>query len=234
MQAHVHRLDGIGGIDLALIALSLLTWWPRKAAVSARAMDSAPIARAIPGAWADKIVAAHLFGQAQTKLAVATAAALPITVDGIAAASNPKDSIAVLTLKGTTGEFHVGDRLPDGEQLAAIGPDSLELADGGTLRRIALAHYGTPDSEGPAAYAALLHGIGLSSSASNSGDNQQNASGTFVETGVTGNVEQPLSLNPVSMSNVTPVQAVGIVHIPAQATPLEQLQALRAQLIHPR
>lgn len=216
---------------LILIALSLLSLWPRKATVSNRAVASTPMTQAAPGTWANKIVAAHLFGQAQQKPVVAAAMAVSITVEGLAAASNPNDSVAILTLNGKTDEFHVDAVLPDGEKLTAIDPDGVELADGSNVRRIALATYGTPDSEGPAAYAALLHGVGLSIPG-NSVDGKQTTPGTLAAVGITENTEPSFLARPIAVLNSTPASAMHIVHIPAQATPLEQLQALRTQLIH--
>lgn len=221
---------GVHAALLTLIALSLLSLWPRKTTVSDQAMASMPIARAAPGVLANKIIAAHLFGQAQHKSVVTAAMAASITVEGIAAANDPSDSVAILTLNGKTDEFHVNAVLPDGEELTAIDPDSVELADGSHVRRIALATYGTPDSEGPAAYAALLHGVGLSSP----GNSRQNLAGAMTAANITETAEPFFPAEPRAVLNSISVSAHGLVHVSAQATPLEQLQALRAQLIHPR
>lgn len=221
---------GAHGLLFVLVALVIVSMIPhrirREGSVD---MKSMPVPLKSATDTANAIVAAHLFGRAQQNLARTAAPAASITVDGIAAASDPKNSIAVLTLNGQSGEFHVGQVLPDGEKLAAINFDRVELADGSIVRRIALATYGTPDSQGPAAYTALLRGVGLSSP----NNNQQNASGSFAEAGAANNPVQSLPFLPASVPNSAPLPAAGIVNISPQATPLEQLQTLRAQLIHP-
>ncbi|MBU6509704.1 MAG: hypothetical protein KGJ20_04500 [Gammaproteobacteria bacterium] len=221
---------GVHGLLFVLIAVVVVSMIPHGTRqAGAPGASNILISSKFAADTANTIVAAHLFGRAQQKPAENTPAA-SITVDGIAAASNLKDSIAVLTLNGQSGEFHAGQVLPDGEKLTAINPDGVELAGGSNVRRIALATYGTPDSQGPAAYAALLHGVGLSSP----GNNQQNAPGAFAEPGAADNPAQSLPFLPATVPNSTPLPAAGIVNISPQATPLEQLHALRSQLIHPR
>ncbi|MGA9854683.1 MAG: hypothetical protein WBR29_05335 [Gammaproteobacteria bacterium] len=134
-------------------------------------------------------------------------------------------SQAVLTINGKTDVYKVNQALPDGETVAAIGPSDIQLTANGTTRRLSLPRYGDPDSEGPAAYAALLHGIGLSA--------PDSAPSLAALPGAAADTAQPFSGLPVvPLSNVTGVSSAGVVQIPANATPLEQLQALRAQLIH--
>lgn len=219
---------GVHGLLFVLIALVVVTMIPHRTRQPGL-LKNMPIPLNSATDTTNTIVAAHLFGRAQQKPAENTPAA-SIIVDGIAAASDSKDSIAVLTLNGQSGEFHVAQVLPDGEKLAAINSDDVELADGSNVRRIELATYGTADSQGPAAYAALLHGVGLS----NPGNNPQNAPGVFADAGAADNPAQPLPFLPTPVPNSVPLPTAGIVNISPQATPLEQLRTLRSQLIHPR
>lgn len=142
------------------------------------------------------------------------------------------NSRAVLTLEGKTGVYKVGDRLPDGETVKTIGPESVTLAEAGNLRRLNLPRYGQRGSEGPTAYAALLHGTGLSSPDSKSAAAGPNPAGTLAQSGSAGIPGQ--SLPPLSARTrrgvATP--AAQAVRVSARATPLEQLRALRHQLIH--
>lgn len=176
----------------------------------------------------DAIVAAHLFGQAPTLTSMSVVAASSITVDGIVYSTQADDSQVVLTLNTKTDIYKVGASLPDGEKVVAIDPDDVQLVANGASRRLAISKYGSADSEGPAAYAALLHGTGISTPPTNSASaalldgNSETATAPFVP------VPSPLPvLNFAATPRAPPVR------IPATATPLEQLQALRQQLIHP-
>jgi len=175
---------------------------------------------------ADKIIATHLFGQAPAQ-SVATAAIDPsISVDGIVYASESEDSQVVLTINGKSDVYKVSQVLPDGETLAAIGPSDIQLTANGASRRLTLPHYGDPSSEGPAAYAALLHGVGLSTPAT------EPTRARLPGASPSDTVEPFTNLSPVPLSNAVSIPSTEVVQIPATATPLEQLQALRTQLIH--
>ena len=172
------------------------------------------------------IVAAHLFGQAPTLTSVSAVAASSITVDGIVYSTQAEDSEAVLTLNAKTDIYKVGASLPDGEKVVAIDAGDVQLVANGTTRVLAMSKYGSADSEGPAAYAALLHGTGLSA--------PEAGSASSAEVGVASAAsQQPFVTMPslLPATNVFTAQHAQPVRIPATATPLEQLQALRQQLI---
>lgn len=175
---------------------------------------------------ADTIVAAHLFGQVPVSTRVVNPAALSITVDGIVYDSQSDDSQAVLTLNGKTALFQVGQALPDGETVSAIGATDIELTGGATARRLTLPQYGDAAAEGPAAYAALLHGTGLSA--------PRTGSALARQSGATpSSPAKPFPLLPSgSPSHFVAGPSTGAAYIPATATPLEQMQALREQLVH--
>lgn len=173
------------------------------------------------------IVAAHLFGQAATLTSVSVVAASSITVDGIVYSTQADDSEAVLTLNAKTDIYKVGASLPDGEKVVAIDPGDVQIVANGASRRLAISKYGSADSEGPAAYAAMLHGTGFSA--------PEAGSTPSAEVGIASAAsQQPF----VTMPSLPPTRNVFTapyaqpVRIPATATPLEQLRSLRAQLIH--
>ena len=132
----------------------------------------------------------------------------------------------MLTIDGKSDVYKDNQALPDGEILTAIGPTDIVLMANGASRHLTLPRYGDPDSEGPAAYAALLHGVGLSTPST--GPAQTNLQGSYSS----GSVESYTNPTPVPLSNVDAVPAAQVVQISPTATPLQQLQALRAQLIH--
>lgn len=175
----------------------------------------------------DAIVAAHLFGQAATSTSVSVVAASSITVDGIVYSTQADDSQAVLTLNAKTDIYKVGASLPDGEKVVAIDPSDVQLVANGASRRLAISKYGSADSEGPAAYAAMLHGTGFSA--------PEAGSAPPAEVGIASAAsQQPFVTMPslLPATNFFTVQHAQPVRISATATPLEQLRSLRAQLIH--
>lgn len=175
----------------------------------------------------DVIVAAHLFGQAPTLTSAPVVAPSSITVDGIVYSTQADDSEAVLTLNAETDIYKVGASLPDGEKVIAIDPGDVQLVANGTTRFLAMSKYGSPDSEGPTAYAAMLHGTGFSA--------PEAGSTPSAEVGVASTAsQQPFVTTPSLLPaiNVFTAQHAQSVRISATATPLEQLRSLRAQLIH--
>ncbi|MGB9428891.1 MAG: type II secretion system protein N [Gammaproteobacteria bacterium] len=219
-----HTIESVLGMLIVVLLASF--WAPHTRIVSrtpfSRSASSPVLA---PAAMADKIVAAHLFGQVPAQTPAAAPAAQSITVDGIVYAG-AEDSEAVLTLNGKTEIYKEGETLSDGEKITAIGPADVQLIDNGSTRRLTLAHYGDPGSEGPAAYAALLHGTGLNASATDSALTMLPGAAPVQP------AEPFMPLPSVSPADFVPVSSARVVQIPATATPLEQLQALRQQLIH--
>ncbi len=92
-----------------------------------------------PAAMTDTIVAAHLFGQVPAQTPATAPASQSITVGGIVYAGT-EDSEAVLTINGKTNIYKEGEKLPDGEKIATIGPADVQLTDNGASRRLTLAH----------------------------------------------------------------------------------------------
>lgn len=212
------------GLGVLILVLLASFWWPH-----ARLSEPDSVLHAVapsttpPADMANAIVAAHLFGRAQANAPAAAPAAVPVTVEGIVYATDPGNSETVLTIAGKTNVYRVGDALPDGEKLAAIDASGIELGANGSVRRMEMAHYGSADSQGPAAYAALLHGTGLSAP---TGNNPQ--TGPLTQVNGAGQTFLP---NPARTLYPQPVSAIHTVHLSPRATPLEQLRSLRAQLI---
>ncbi|MGH7241303.1 MAG: type II secretion system protein N [Candidatus Saccharimonadales bacterium] len=225
-----HGIEGALGV---LIILLLASYWRPQTHAAAAIVPPASAKNTVvaPADMANTIVTAHLFGQAPARTPALSSTTQSITVDGIVYAPQPQDSVALLTLDGKADLYKVGELLTDGEKIIAIDASDVQLAANGVIRRVALAQYGSADSVGPAAYAALLSGVGLSSP--DSVDGRQNSPGALAEASVTDSAEQSFPSEAVRVMNGGPWSSAGIVHISANATPLEELQALRAQLIHP-
>jgi hypothetical protein len=213
----------------SVIVVLLVSFWIPHPPIGSRTPSSHVASRQAPAsaAQADAIVATHLFGQAPAAAPTPNVAAPSMTVDGIVYASEKGDSEVVLTINGKTDVYRNGAKLPDGETVTIIGPGDLELAENGRTRHLVLSRYGTSDSEGPAAYAALLHGTGFSAPETDP------ALASLPGVPPTGMMEPltPLSPVPLSISAVS-IPSARAVQISPTATPLEQLQALRQQLIH--
>lgn len=113
--------------------------------------------------------------------------------------------------------------------MTVLDSTSVELSRNGATRSLKLPRYGDPGSQGQAAYAALLHGTGLSNSTVDPAATM--LPGTTLSDSVQPDTA-PRSVQP--LNNFAPLSHAQAVQIPATATPLEQLRALRQQLIHPR
>lgn len=213
---------------LIMIALTLISLWPRKLFLSSTMAVPAAPASVASATLADTIVAAHLFGQTKAAVPKPSLAAPSIRVVGIVYASQTQDSLAVLTLNGKTDVYKDGQTLPDGETVMAVSPTEIQLTENGVTRTLPLPRYGEPESEGPAAYAALLHGTGLSTP-------ETGSAAAMLTTAAPSEPMQPFApVASVPMYSSAAGLRAPVVQIPASATPLEQLQLLRAQLIHPR
>lgn len=168
----------------------------------------------MPTALGDKIVAAHLFGQAQIAASAPGSADQSISVDGIVYIPHSGNSQAVLTINGKTEVYKNGATLPDGETLAAIGPSTIQLALAGATRQLTLnmSQYGNSNPAGTPPM-----GMNLIASV------PQTPAYAAPSAGVT-----------AGTPNSTPMPGMRPPQVPVTAPPLEQLQALRAQLVpHP-
>ncbi|MHB8405744.1 MAG: hypothetical protein ACYDCJ_10015 [Gammaproteobacteria bacterium] len=116
--------------------------------------------------------------------------------------------------------------MPDGETVATIGPTGLQLTASRFTCHLSLLHYGDASAQGPTAYASLLHGVGLSTPST------EPARARLPGASPSDPAEPFTNLSPVPLSNTVSIPSTQVVQIPATATPLEQLQALRQQLIH--
>lgn len=221
---------GIEGALGALIVLALASfWWPQAhiAAPAGASRTKRPSALRLTD-WGNVLAASHLFGQTPANTAPAVKpAASPIIVEGIVFASAAGHSEAVLTISGKTNVYRVGDALPDGEKLTAINASGIELAANGSIRRMEMARYGSADSQGPAAYAALLHGTGLSNPGA---DNEQMDSPAQADA-ADGDTGQTFLSSPARSLYLHATPVARAVHLSPRASPLEQLRSLRAQLI---
>ena len=204
-----HGTEGL--LSLLIIMLLVSPWVTHKKEFHIPAAHLTTGAILAPTNMVDRIVAAHLFGQPITAAPVQNAAAQSISVDGIVYAESADVSQAVLTINGKTDVYKTGQHLPDGETLAAIGPNEITLAANGADHQVSLPRYGDQVSEGPVAYAALFHETGSS----------------------TPEMEQSLAVLPLAARTdyVSSVVSARVVGIPATTTPLEQLRALRSQLV---
>lgn len=219
-----HGVEGALGLLTALLLASI--WLARTHLNTATSHVVAPTTVSTPD-LANTIVAAHLFGQAVAHTSAPALTAQSISVNGIVYSTQADDSQAVLTVNGKTDLYKVGASLSDGEKLVAIDPGDIQLAVNGASRSLAISKYGNADSEGPAAYAALLHGTGLSAPETNPA--LTTLPGVTSLPALHPFVGLP---SPLPTSNFATAPRAPAIRIPATATPLEQLQLLRQQLIH--
>lgn len=103
------------------------------AAVVARAV-AAPIHTAVDAS----VVRMHIFGAPAIQEGAASPLAGPIdvSVTGILAADEEKDSLALLSVGGTVKNYSLGQALPDGELVTHIEPTAVVLTRSGEERRI--------------------------------------------------------------------------------------------------
>lgn len=90
---------------------------------------------------AEKIATAHLFGHSavdEVNTAPAVTAAT-IAIEGLFFSTDVEMARAILYVDGKSGVFKTGDTLPDGEKLAAIGMNAVQIANGSALHEVELA-----------------------------------------------------------------------------------------------
>ena len=93
----------------------------------ARPPPDRPAAMTQPHVPKTTVADAHIFGTPTMNVVMPVKTSLPSTwhVIGIIAASSPKDSAADIEIDGNEHFWHIGDRLPDGSTLVAIGDNSV-------------------------------------------------------------------------------------------------------------
>lgn len=214
MKLDIYIVDFLGssylrhGVSGALVVcFGLLVWSmvPFKA-TSARLADT-PVTvptRISIGLSTERISTAHLFGQAVGSAIDAGPAvrAASITVQGLFSSDDKSMAWAILDVDGKSGIFKAGDTLPDGEKLAAVGVNAVQIANGPDLRVVEMAQ-----SFGPAS------GIQLDG-APNLYARQDSFPG-----------------GPPLPAAAPAVQSMRTVSLPQGNDPIAQMQALRQQLI---
>jgi len=140
----LHRSTALRNAVYVLLATcaGLLIWplLPRHAKTPAiAAATPAPQARLNISAIAGNAAAAHIFGQATTAAdTAAPVSAASITVQALFYSTDKDVARAILEINGKADVFKSGDTLPDGEKLAAIGMNAVQIANGGALREVQL------------------------------------------------------------------------------------------------
>lgn len=194
-------------VTVLLIALlGLLVWSlvPSKPqAVAAPVSPATVMSRLGTGASAERIATTHLFGQAATSMGAGPAVtATLITVQGLFYSDDKDMAWAILDVNGKSGTFTAGDVLPDGEKLAAVGLNAVQIANGPGMRVVEMAQ-----TFGPA-----------------SGIQLEGAPELYAQQGsLSGQASLPTA--------PPPVQSMRTVSLPQGNDPIAQMRALREQLI---
>jgi len=139
-----HAAPSLAAIALILIIawlLAQLTWalLPQPASVAGSYVP--PPAAAARQPVAGKIADRHLFGtatQAGGNLSNAPDTTLALTLHGIVAGRNSKDSRALIVANGDEEPYSVGASLPGGAVIRAIFPDRVMLERGGHVEALRL------------------------------------------------------------------------------------------------
>jgi hypothetical protein len=157
------------------------------------------------GFSAEKIAAAHLFGQSAADAATTpVVAAAAISIKGLFYSSDKDVARAILEINGKSDVFKTGDRLPNGERLAAIGMNAVQIANGLALRAVEM-----EQSFGNTGSGIALEGM------PNLYARQDSFPGSM----------------PLTNTAAPVVQRLQPVTIPQTNDPISQLSALRQQLI---
>ena len=214
MKLRIYLVDFLGsrylrhGVAVALaICAGLIIWSmvPRTAKTASLTADAVTLpSRVNIGSSAEKIATAHLFGQSAAVGANAGPAvtAASITVQGVFYSDDKDMAWAILEVDGKSGIFKTGDTLPDGERLAAVGLNAIQIANGPALRVVEMAQ-----SFGPA-----------------SGIQLQGAPNLYAQ--------QDSFPGQTPLPTAAPVvQRMRPVSLPQTDDPIAQLQSLRQQLI---
>ena len=125
-----------------------------------------------------------------------------ITVQGLFYSEDKDMAWAILDVDGKSGIFKAGDTLPDGEHLAAVGLNAIQIANGPVLRVVEMAQTFGPSS-----------GIQL-----------EGAPNLYAQQDAFPGQMPPSTAAPV-------VQRLRTVSLPQTNDPISQLQSLRQQLI---
>lgn len=194
--------------SLLIIAISIVAMMlPRsaKTAISQPAVNLSSSRNIV--AIAQRVADAHLFGQLPMQDGNGPAApAMNIKVEGLLYSDDQTSALAILEVDGNSSAFKVGDTLADGERLTAIAPTAIQLTQGMVQRVL----------EMPEQFGGPGDGISLGG-----------------DTGLIAKAPFPGLAAPASAQVYKP--ALRAVSVPQSANPLDQLRALRQQLIsdHP-
>lgn len=140
-----------GVVALLTVCAGLITW----SMLPHKAKSAAVLAQAVTlpshpniGSTADKIATAHLFGQgaAEGIAAGPAVASASITVQGLFYSPDQDMAWAILDADGKSGIFKAGDTLPDGERLAAVGMNAIQIGNGPMQRVVEMAQTFGPAS----------------------------------------------------------------------------------------
>jgi hypothetical protein len=158
------------------------------------------------GSTVEKIATAHLFGSNAADSANTTPAvtAVEISIEGLFYSTDADMARAILDVGGKSGVFKTGDTLPDGEKLAAIGMNAVQIANGPALHEVEL-----PQTFGNASAGIRLEGM----------PDLYAQQDSFPGSRPLGSTAAPV------------VQRLHPVNIPQGSDPLSQLRSLREQLI---
>lgn len=216
MNLNVHPVDFLqskplrhGVAALLVVCGGLIIWSMLPHVAKASQIVTAPVtqpARVRLRLAVEKIATAHLFGQSDAAVSdtAPVAAAATINVQGLFYSKDKDEARAILEINGKADVFKTGDTLPDGEKLAAIGMNAVQIANGPTLRVVEMERgFGNPSS-----------GIRL-----------DGAPGLYAQ--------QDLfpGSRPLERSITAMTQNVHTVSFPQGGDPISQMQALREQLI---
>lgn len=141
-----HAAPSLAAIALILLIawlLAQLTWalLPQPASVAGTGAYAPPPQAAAHQPVAGTIADRHLFGTASQgggNLSNAPDTTLALTLHGIVAGKNPKDSRALIVANGDEEPYAVGAALPGGAVIRAIFPDRVMLERGGRMEALRL------------------------------------------------------------------------------------------------
>ena len=148
-----------GVTALLVVCAGLIVWCmfphPAKALPNVTQTVTAPSRPGI-GLTVEKITTAHLFGNAAGDAAnsAPAVAAVEISIEGLFYSTDTDMARAILDVGGKSGVFKTGDTLPDGEKLAAIGMNAVQIANGPSLHEVEL-----PQTFGNASSGIRLEGM---------------------------------------------------------------------------
>jgi|HubBroStandDraft_5_1064220.scaffolds.fasta_scaffold212325_2 hypothetical protein len=198
---------GVAALLVVCAGLILWSMFPHHAKVLPNVTQAVTVqARPKIGSTAEKIATAHLFGNSDTDAANMAPAvtAVQISIEGLFYSTDMDMARAILDVGGKSGVFKTGDTLPDGEKLAAIGMNAVQIANGPALHEVEL-----PQTFGNASSGIRLEGM----------PDLYAQQDSFPGSRPLGSTAAPV------------VQRLHPVAIPQGNDPLSQLRSLREQLI---